>query len=295
MATPQMLELLADAEFVQADLTFPKTRVFPYLLNMVTYNQQRLEFQVVARVLMSRLTGNAYKKAFQQVFEITTNCHPHFNHGNAITSWIVDFSEAQYNGIAANLDKESDLVIRGCDIHFRRNAEKTLVKVCVDESARKLFRKITCKMPYLENKKDVLLAFDVLTAVQPIVKARSFMEVTEEELLVKTDGWEMAKKWAEWWMRSRMLKMFTKSWKTMNDVDWAACPSTTNAVESHNKISHSKMCQLSGSMQHYYQVDKRAAYETLAVEAGVVLRGSLKSKKRKHALRVLRRKKKERL
>ncbi|KZS01907.1 Uncharacterized protein APZ42_001277 [Daphnia magna] len=147
-------------------------------------------------------------------------------------------------------------------------------------------------MPYLENKKDVLLVFDVLTAVQPIVKARSFMEVTEEELLVKTDGWEMAKKWAEWWMRSRMLKMFTKSWKTMDDVDWAACPSTTNAVESHNKISHSKTCQLSGSMQHYYQVDKRAAYETLAVEAGVVLRGSLKSKKRKHALRVLRRKKK---
>jgi hypothetical protein len=45
-------------------------------------------------------------------------------------------------------------------------------------------------------------------------------------------------------------------------------------------------------MQHYYQVDKRAAYETLAVEAGIVLRGSLKSKKQKNAFRVRHRKRK---
>jgi hypothetical protein len=240
MATPQMLELLAEAEFVQADVTFPKTRVFPYLLNMVTCNQQRLEFQVVARVLMSRLTGDAYKKAFHKVFEITTNCHPHFNQGNGITAWIVDFSEAHYNGIAANLEKEWDLVIRGCDVHFRRNAEKTLVKVCVDESAQKLFRKIICKMPYLEHKTDMLLAFDIFNTAQPLIKARNFMELTDEELLVKTDGWEKAKNWADWWIRSRILKMFTKSWKTMDDVDWAACPSTTNAIESHNKIKSFK-------------------------------------------------------
>jgi hypothetical protein len=39
-------------------------------------------------------------------------------------------------------------------------------------------------------------------------------------------------------------------------------------------------------MQHHYQVDKRAAYESLAIEAGVVLRGSFKSSKKKNVLRV---------
>ena len=295
MATPQMLELLAESEFVQADVTFPKTRVFPYLLNMVAYNPRRCEFQVVARVLMSRLSGDAYKKAFGKVFEITTNCHPHFDNGNGVTAWIVDFSDAQYNGIASNLENIPDFVIRGCSVHFQRNAEKTLQKVCVDESAKKLFRKIAFKLPYLEEKEDVIKAFDILTGVLPITNGRDFMELTNDEVLVKQTGWGMAMEWAKWWTRPRHLKMFSKSWKLMSDEDWAACPTTTNAIESHNKISHSKTCQLSGSMQHYYQVDKRAAYETLAVEAGVTLRGSLKAKKRKHALRVLRRKKKGRM
>ena len=39
----------------------------------------------------------------------------------------------------------------------------------------------------------------------------------------------------------------------MSDEDWAACPTTTNAIESYNMISHSKTCQLSGSMQHYWR------------------------------------------
>jgi hypothetical protein len=95
-------------------------------------------------------------------------------------------------------------------------------------------------MPYLEHKIDVLLAFDIFNTAQPLIKARNFMELTDEELLVKTDGWEKAKNWADWWIRSRILKMFTKSWKTMDDVDWAACPSTTNAIESHNKIKSFK-------------------------------------------------------
>jgi hypothetical protein len=74
-------------------------------------------------------------------------------------------------------------------------------------------------MPYLEHKTDMLLAFDIFNTAQPLIKARNFMELTDEELLVKTDGLEKAKNWADWWIRSRILKMFTKSWKTMDDVD----------------------------------------------------------------------------
>ncbi len=32
-------------------------------------------------------------------------------------------------------------------------------------------------------------------------------------------------------------KMFAKSWKLMSDQGWAAFPTKTNAIESHNKIT----------------------------------------------------------
>ena len=100
-----------------------------------------------------QFSGDAYKKAFGKVFEITTNCYPHFDHGNGVTAWIVDLSDAQYNGIASNLENMPDFVIRGCSFHFQRNAEKTMQKVCVDESAKKLF----CKIGHTLRKKKMSL------------------------------------------------------------------------------------------------------------------------------------------
>jgi hypothetical protein len=44
------------------------------------------------------------------------------------SAWIVDFSDAQYNGIASNLENMPDFVIRGCSFHFQRNAEKNIAK-----------------------------------------------------------------------------------------------------------------------------------------------------------------------
>ena len=41
---------------------------FPYLLNMVAINYTTLEFQVIARGLMSKLNTKAYKAAFDGYF-----------------------------------------------------------------------------------------------------------------------------------------------------------------------------------------------------------------------------------
>ena len=62
-------------------------------------------------------------------------------------------------------------------------------KVCVDDSAKKLFRKIAFKLPYLEKKEDVIMAFDILTGVLPITNGRDFMELSNDEVLVKQTGW----------------------------------------------------------------------------------------------------------
>jgi hypothetical protein len=113
------------------------TQVFPYLLNMVSYNLRRCEFHVVAWVLMSKLSGDAYKKAFGKVFQITTNCHSHFNHGNGVTAWIVNFCDAQYNGIASNLENIPDFVITGDVLFIFREMRKKQCKKFVSTKVLK--------------------------------------------------------------------------------------------------------------------------------------------------------------
>lgn len=62
-----MLSLLKDAQFVEIDVTFPGNKAFPYLLNMVTFNYGVMKFQVVARILMSKLSTASYKNAIMKV------------------------------------------------------------------------------------------------------------------------------------------------------------------------------------------------------------------------------------
>ncbi len=114
-----MLEILAESDFVEADVTFPGCASFPYVLNMVAFNLRCNHFQVVARVVMSRLTAAAYKRSFAKVFEIATNIHPEFDYGSNVVAWIVDFSLSQYDGLASVINasepSQARAKIRGND------------------------------------------------------------------------------------------------------------------------------------------------------------------------------------
>ena len=47
---PLMSKILAHAEFVEADITFNETKEYPYVFNMVAFNQITMEWMVVSRV-----------------------------------------------------------------------------------------------------------------------------------------------------------------------------------------------------------------------------------------------------
>ena len=160
-----MAEVLSQAIFVEADVTYPGNLSFPYLLNIVTYNEETMVFQTVARVLLNKLTTAAYRRAFEEVFQITTNLHPCFNGGREVLFWIVDFSSAQYEGLAANIGKkEARARIVGCKVHFQRNARKIAAKICgPDRNSLDLFTSIAYKIPDLTEESQVFAAFDILS------------------------------------------------------------------------------------------------------------------------------------
>ena len=284
LATPHMMSVLSTALFVQADVTFPGTKAFPYLLNMVTFNHGSLEFEVVARVLLSKISAKAYKEAFGKVFGITTQLHPEFENGANVLGRIVDFSDAQYTGLAHNIGDRASEVIRGCSVHYKRNVDKVAQKVCQNEPSRQLFQKIAYKIQFLERQEDVCLAFDILTGTKELQEAEAFIHLTEEELSVNTEKWVGAVNWANWWQRPRIVKMFTKCFKDMTDAVWGQCPNTTNAIESHNKISNAKTTLLVSALAHFYRVDKRTTLRMLAAEMGIRIGDTMATKKRKKRL-----------
>jgi hypothetical protein len=55
----------------------------------------------------------------------------------------------------------------------------------------------------------------------------------------------------------------------MTDATWAACPRTTNACESQNKISHAKSSSTFAALQTLYRTDRRSAYYNAAAKRGI--------------------------
>lgn len=159
LATPQMLQVLADSTFVQVDVTYPGLTAFKYLMNFVAYNELTMSFQVVGRVLMNRVNNLAYKTAFTELFKVATETFPEFENGFSVNAWVVDFSLAQQRELSRIFGEKAGEHIRGCQVHFQRNLQKIADKVCPDEASKSLFVKIGHLIPKLDKKVDLYLAF----------------------------------------------------------------------------------------------------------------------------------------
>lgn len=146
-----MLEVLNEARYIEADVTFPKTTAFPYTLNMASFNYETMKYQTVARVMMTQLTIAAYKTAFSTILRLTTNLHPEFQLGKDVRGWLLDFSAPQRDGLAASLGDQASSVIRGCLVHYKRGVKKIADKVNGDDNSKQLFKKIAYSIPDLKD------------------------------------------------------------------------------------------------------------------------------------------------
>ena len=274
---------MSDADYIEADVTFPGCAAFPYVMNFVTFNSDSNHFEVVARVITNRLTQFAYKTIFDKVFAIVTNKYPSFDHGQSVACWILDFSVPQRDALISVLG--SAATIRGCNVHYQRNARKVALKVCREEKSIQIFLKIAYKLPQLQTENEVMLAFDILKGEKPFAdeEAQEFLlgviGLNQEEASINNETWTSEKTWVDWWSKPRTLKMFTKALKEMTDADWNLFPDNTNAVESQNKVSQVDTNKFLNAVRHYYVTDKNSIKLALAAAKGIGI--GLSQEKRK--------------
>ena len=79
--SPFQSTLLSRAEDLFMDVTYTGNDFFPYLLNIVTFNDQTCVYNAVTRVLCSRQDGETYAKSITTIFDKVSHDHAHFSNG----------------------------------------------------------------------------------------------------------------------------------------------------------------------------------------------------------------------
>ena len=275
--SPFMSSLLAESEFVEADITYNETREYPYLFNMVAFSYITMDWVVVSRVRMNKQDASAYSLAYSKTFSRCKSSNSTFKLGTSLLGVVVDWSDAEIKGLGNAIGKELAItLLKGCKVHWTRLCQRVRDRIATakDKVREKgLFSSIASRIPSISARSNIVIAFEVLCGKKSANTLLGIIEglsKDDAQFIDSNTNWASATKWMEWWMRPQHLKLLHKDYAEMDESVWERCPSDTNAMERKNLDSKEFLPQqLQVAMTNLYKYDKAACAKNIAAKQGV--------------------------
>ena len=139
--SPLMCDVLCNADFLEADVTYNENTEYKYLFNLAAFNSATMEWMVVARIRMTSECAEAYKFAFEKIFSLCRNRHPKFVVHETIKGIVIDWSAAEMKGLKLAIgDDQANKLLRGCRVHWIRSCQRVSDKICKSSTEKKVFK-----------------------------------------------------------------------------------------------------------------------------------------------------------
>jgi len=210
--------VLLSAPFIGSDITYDKTTQFPIHIQCYCFDDVLLQWIVVCQIQVTSQSVQAYA--------LCKKDHPNFTVGESLVGVVVDWSDAQCNGLRLALGKV-------CKHHYPAKWQ----------IAKQAFHLIAAAISKAKSQDQVYRLFRCLCGELKVSDIRALVPGLQSHHVDVVDSgpndWKSANHWVSWWNRLNHLRMLCKPFTTMNQDHFEQCPRTTNAVERHgNAKSH---------------------------------------------------------
>ena len=149
---PLMSSILAESELLRQTSRTMKQE-YPYLFNVVAFNDVTLDWVVVSHVRMDKQDGNAYALAFSKTFQKCKVDHPDFEPGKTLKGVVVDWSDAEIKGLSQTVGQDMAIeLLKGCAIHWTRSWPRVRDRVAMTSNDKNPERN-TCMHLLLHKSK----------------------------------------------------------------------------------------------------------------------------------------------
>ncbi len=162
-------KLLGEAEELFSHITFKGNDDFPYLINLVIFNNETLCYNSWKSVMRQARWGTLWR-IYPQIKQ-ATKMNLNFAHGKSLKQIVVDFNAAEYNGFSQVFEKDLvERLSRGCSDTGCALQTKWR-KWCASQERKKLYLKFLC----VSSKDDVMVIFDILCGKKDLTTATPFV------------------------------------------------------------------------------------------------------------------------